>query len=166
MGFLSRFLIKPIERSFTTCLRVVQVDLFSDLRAKYSSEMNREAASTLAAQVVNFLKGEEIEEIVRVSDEPLRSQIIAVLPQVARRATEKMRTDRHTREIIVATLRMTSVLMFSKHGKAWLRSAGQLRIEQLLTEFGAEFPQEITPAVYEELTASYHANKRATLAAD
>jgi hypothetical protein len=143
----------------------MQVDLASDLHATYCSKMNDEAARTLAAQVVNFLKGEHIEEIARVSDEPLRSRIMAVLPQVEQRAREKMRSDLKTCEIIVATLRMISVLMFSKHGKAWFRSPAKARIERLLAEYGPDFPQEITPAAYEQLTAAYHALKRALKAA-
>ena len=165
MGFLSRFFLKPTEQSFTTCLRIVQVDLCSDLKSTYRSEMNDEAAGVLAAQVVNFLKGEDIDEIARVSDEPLRSRIMAVLPQVEQRAAECMRTDRHTREMIVATLRMTSILMFGKQGKAWFQSPAKARIERLLAEYGPEFPQETTPAAYEQLTAAYHALKRAAKAA-
>lgn len=165
MGFLSRFFIKPIEQSFTTCLRIVQVDLCEDLKSTYRSEMNDEAARVLAAQVVNFLKGEDIGEIASVSDEPLRSRIMAVLPQVEQRAAECMRTDRHTREIIVTTLRMISILMFGKQGKAWLRSPAKALIERLLAEYGPEFPQETTPAAYEQLTAAYHALKRAGKAA-
>ena len=75
MGLLSRFFLKRAERSFATCLRAIQVDLFADLSNIYSSQMDGEAASALAAQVVNFLKGEDIEEIARVKDEPLRSLI-------------------------------------------------------------------------------------------
>jgi hypothetical protein len=143
----------------------VQVDLYSDIYSTYRSEMNDEAARVLAAQVVNFLKGEDIDEIARVSDEPLRSRIMAILPQVEQRALECMRTDRHIREIIVATLRMTSILMFAKQGKAWFQNPAQARITRLLVEYGPEFPQEITPAAYEQLIAAYHALKRAMKAA-
>jgi hypothetical protein len=127
--------------------------------------MDGGAARILAAQVVNSLKGEDIDEIARVSDEPLRSRIMAILPQVKRRAAEFMQADRQTREIIVATLRMTSVLMFGKYGTAWLQSPAKMRIEQLLVEYGPEFPEEITPTAYAQLTATYHAVKRAAWAA-
>ena len=164
MGFLSRFFLRRAEDSFATCLRQGQVDLYSDLHNTYSSEMDDESARTLAAQVVNFLKGEDIEEIARVSDEPLRSRIMAVLPQVEQRAAECMRADRDTREFIVATLRMTSVLMFGKHGKAWFRNPAKTRIDQLLAEYGPEFPEEITAAAYVQLFSRYHELKRAAWA--
>ncbi len=76
-----------------------------------------------------------------------------------------MQADRQTREIIVATLRMTSVLMFGKYERAWLQSPAKMRIEQLLVEYGPEFPEEITPVAYEQLSARYHAIKRIAWAA-
>jgi len=127
--------------------------------------MDREAARTLAAQVVNFIMGEDIDEIARVSDEPLRSRIMAILPQVRQRAAECMQADRQTREIIVATLRMTTVLNFGKYGRAWFQNPAKMRIERLLVEYGPEFPEEITPEAYAQLTAKYHAVKRTAWAA-
>jgi len=165
MGFLSRFFLKRAERDFARCLRVLQVDLFADLGNIYSSQMEHEAADALAAQVVNFLKGEDIDEIARVSDSPMRSWIVAVLPQVRQRAAEYMQADRQTREIIVATLRMTSVLNFGKYGEAWFQDPAKMRVERILVEFGPEFPEEITPAAYMQLFAAYHAVKRTAWAA-
>ena len=165
MGLLSRFFHKSCDMEtaqelFETCLRAIQVDLFADLHNTYSLQMDREVAGNLAAQVVNFLKGADIDEIARVSDEPLRSRILAVLPQVRQRAAECMQADRQTREIIVATLRMTTVLNFGKYGKAWFQDPAKMRIERLLVEYGSEFPEEITPEAYAQLTAAFHALKR------
>jgi hypothetical protein len=171
MGFLSRFFHKRPEPSlddlddnFAMCLRLMKVDLCEDVRNIYSSQMDDKAARTLAAQVVNFLMGEDIDEIARVSDEPLHSWIMAILPQVKQRAAEYMQADRRTREIIVATHRMTSVLNFGKYGIAWLQSPEKMRIERLLVEYGPEFPEEINPEAYIQLFAIYHAVKRAAWA--
>ncbi|MGA3035652.1 MAG: hypothetical protein ABSD70_20395 [Terracidiphilus sp.] len=177
MGLLSRFFLKRAEREynqrslddlnkdFAECLRALQVDLFADLSNIYSSQMDGNAAKTLAAQVANFLKGADIDEIANTSDEPLRSRIVAILPQVRQRAAEYMQADRKTREVIVATLRMTTFLNFGEFGMAWLQSPAKMRIERLLVEYGPEFPEEITPAAYIKLIASYHAVKRAGWAA-
>ena len=51
--------METAQQLFATCLRAIQVDLYADLRNIYSSQMDSEAASALAAQVVNFLKGED-----------------------------------------------------------------------------------------------------------
>jgi hypothetical protein len=165
MGFLSRFFHKSsdmetAQQLFATCLRAIQVDLYADLRNIYSSQMDGEAASALAAQVVNFLKGEDIDEIPRVSDEMRRSVIRSIVPHVRQRAAECMQADRQTREIIVATLRLTTALNFGKYGRAWFKNPAKMRIERLLVEYGPEFPEAITPEAYVQLTAAYHALKR------
>jgi len=172
MGLLSRLFLKraewsfaQAEEAFTVSLRAIQVDLYADLKNIYSSQMDSDAAGTLAAQVVNFLKGEDIDEIAHVSDEPLRSRIMAILPQVRQRAGEYMQADRQTREIIVATLRMKSVLNFGKYGEAWFENPEKMRIERLLVEYGPEFPEEITPAAYIQLVTAYLAVKRTAWAA-
>jgi hypothetical protein len=174
MGFLSRFFLKRAEPSlhevdevFAMCLRQIKVILYEYVSNIYSSQMDGEAAKTLAAQVVDFLMGEDIDEhhIIARFDEPLRSWIMAILPQVRQRAAEYMQADRQTREITVATLRMTSVLNFGKYGIAWLQSPAKMRIERLLVEYGPEFPEEITPAAYVQLFATYRAVKRPAWAA-
>src|ERR1035438_8541285 len=124
--------METAQQLFATCLRAIQVDLAEDLCNIYSSQMDREAARALAAQVANFLMGEDIDEIARVSDEPLHSRIMAILPQVRQRAAEYMQADRQTREIIVATHRVTSVLNFGKYGIAWLQERAKMRLEGLL----------------------------------
>jgi hypothetical protein len=172
MGILSRLFGKRAEPSLdevdqvvSTSLRLLQVDLFSDLSKIYSSQMEHEAADALAAGVVNFLKGEDIDEIARVSDSPMRSWILAALPHVRQRAAEYLRADWQTREIIVATLRMTTFLNFWKYGEAWFQNPAKMRIERLLVEYGPEFPEEITPAAYAQLFSKYHAAKRTAWAA-
>ena len=167
MGFLKRFFRKSCDmetaqESFATCLRAIQVDLFADLSNIYSSQMDGDAAKTLAAQVANFLMGEDIEEhhIIARFDEPLRSRIMAILPQVRQRAAEYMQGDRQTREVIVATLRMTTFLNFWKYGEAWFQNPAKMRIERLLVEYGPEFPDEITPVAYAQMFSAYHEVRR------
>jgi len=172
MGFLSRLFLKraepsldELDKAVSTSLRLLKVDLFADLSNIYASQMEHEAAKTLAAQVANFLTGDDIDENARVSDEPLHSRIMAILPQVRQRVAEYMQADQQTREIIVATLRMTTFLNFWKYGEAWFQNPAKMRIERLLVEYGPEFPEEITPAAYAQLFAAYHAVKRAAWAA-
>jgi hypothetical protein len=173
MGLLSRFFtnrtkqdqsfneldLNKLDEYLSMCIRAMKVDLCADLNNIYSSQMENKLARTLAAQVVNFLMGEDIDGIARDSDEPLRSWIMVVLPQVRQRAAEYMQADRQTREIIVATHRMSSVVNFGKYEIAWLQSPEKMRIERLLVEYGPEFPEEITPAAYAQLFDTYHSVK-------
>lgn len=174
MGLLSRLfgkLAKPsldeVDEVVSKSLRLLKVDLFADLENIYCSQMECETARTLAAQVANFLMGEDIDEhhIIASFDEPLRSRIMTILPQVRQRAAEYMQADRQTREIIVATLRMTTFLNFWKYGEAWFQNPAKMRIERLLVEYGPEFPEEITPVAYAHLFSAYHAVKRTAWAA-
>ena len=167
MGFLSRFFLKraepsldELDKAVSQSQRLMKVDLCEELSNIYSLQMDHKVARALAAQVANLLMGEDIDEIARVSDEPLRSRIMAILPQVRQRAAEYMQTDRQTREIMVGTHRMTSVLNFGKYGIAWLDNPEKVRIERLLVEYGPEFPKEITPIAYMRLFTAYHAVKR------
>jgi hypothetical protein len=167
MGVFSRFFAKrsqpsldQLDEALSMSLRLLKVDMFADISDVYSPQMDNEVARALAAQIANFLMGEDIDEIAGVSEEPLRSRIMAILPQVGQRAAEYMQADRQTREIVVATLRMQTVLNFGKFGTAWFESPAKIRIEQLLVEYGPEFPKEITPADYMQIFTAYHSVKR------
>jgi len=174
MGLLSRLFLKREEPSLeevdelvSVSVRLLRLDLFADLEQLYSSQMEGETARTLAAQVANFLMGEDIDEhhIIARFDEPLRSRIMAISPQVRQRAAEYMQADRQTRGIIVATLRMTTFLNFWKSGESWFENPEKMRIERLLVEYGTEFPEEITPVAYAQMFSAYHEVKRTAWAA-
>ena len=47
-------------------LRVIQVTLYHALSEKYALTLDLENAKILAAQVVNYLKGEDIEDITQI----------------------------------------------------------------------------------------------------
>jgi len=154
--------LDEVDQLVSVSLRALKVDLCEDLSNIYSSQMDHQVARTLAAQVANFLTGEDIGEhhIMSNFDEPLRSWIMAILPQVRQRTAEYMQSDRQTREIIVATLRMMTFLNFWKYGELWFENPAKMRIERLLVEYGPEFPAEITPMAYAKMFAAYHAVKR------
>ena len=49
---------------------------------------------------------------------------------------------------------------FGEYGRVWLQSPAKTRIERLLVEYGPEFPEEIAPEPYAQLSAAFHAVKR------
>lgn len=169
MGLLSRLFAKRSEPSlgemdeaFTLCLRLLKVDLANDICNVYSAQMDHQDARGLAAQVTNFLMGEDVEEIARKSEEPLRSRIGAILPGLSLSAAKYMQGDRQTREIVVSTLRMVNMLNFGKYGTGWLENPAQKRIERLLVQYGPEFPEAVAPTAYLKMFGEYHAVKRKT----
>lgn len=137
-------------------LRLVQVTLCRILSAKYEQTLELETAKTLAAQVVNYLKGEDIEDVMQRSDEPLKSKIARISAQVPDYAARAMVEDKGTREVVVPTLRMKMVLNYWLIGDSYFKSADKARAESLLRAYGTEFPDEITPAAYWGLAQRYY----------
>ena len=137
--------------SFEMGLRVIQVCLCKTLKSQYSATMAGEPASLLAAQVVNYLKGEDIMAVMERSAEPLRSQIDRIKGQIPESAARAMAESRSTREVVVATLRMKGMLEFMRQGESYLMSDQHHRIYKLLSTYGAEFPEEINPGSYLEM---------------
>jgi hypothetical protein len=146
---------RRIVLSFEMGLRLIQVSLFTTLRAQYSLTMAQESASVLAAQVVNYLKGEDIVAVIHNSPEPLKSQIARIIDRLPENAARAMAENRSTRQVIVATLRMREVLKFMVDGEGYFQSAEHQRIYDLLSPYGPEFPDEIKPDSYLEMARRY-----------
>jgi len=128
--------------------KYIQVTLFIMLKSDYSAEMDAESAGVLAAQVGNFLLGTSVEDVIANSAEPLKSQIYKIKDRIPEYAHATMAASRSVREVVVATLRMRTVITFGLVGEAYMRSDEKERIERVLATYGAEFPEEIDPRSY------------------
>ena len=144
-----------IVQSFETGLRLIQVSLFSRLKAQYLATMPEESAKTVAAQVVNYLKGDDIALVIETATEPLKSEIARIAPQIPVHAAAAMAESQSTREVIVGTLRMREILKFMTDGEAYMRSDEHRRIFALLSPYGPEFPEEIKPDAYVAMAERY-----------
>jgi hypothetical protein len=142
-------------RSYETGLRMVQVSLFTKLQRRYLLTMPEESAEVLAAQVVNYLKGEDLVAVMENSPEPLRTRIASIRQQVPEQAAEAMRESFGTREVIVGTLRIREVLEFMLRGEGYLHSDQHQRIYEILSTYGPEFPEEIKPEKYLAMAHEY-----------
>lgn len=140
---------------FQVGLRAIQVSLYTKLRSQYSQSMDGESASVLAAQVSNYLKGENIAILIENTDEPLKSQIARIKDQIPEYAAKEMADSRSTREAIVATLRMMELYRFMKFGDGYMQSDEHRRIFELLAPYGPEFPDEIKPDKYLDIARRY-----------
>ena len=105
----------------------------------------------LAAQVVNYLKGEDVMAVMEHSTEPLRSEIDRIKDKIPESAARAMAESGSTREVVVATLRMRGALEFMRQGESYLLGDKPQRIYKLLSTYGAEFPEEINPSRYLEM---------------
>jgi hypothetical protein len=146
---------KRLIQSFETGLRLIQVSLFTRLRSQYLATMDEEAAATLAAQVVNYLKGDDIASVMLASPEPLKSRIVRIKDQVSTNAARALAESRSTREVIVATLRMREVVEFMLQGDPYLHTDQHRRIYNLLSAHVPEFPEEVKPERYMKMAERY-----------
>ena len=131
--------------TFNKQLRFLRVALYAELTGECQREFEPETAKSLAAQVVNYLTGAEIN-----GD---RNQII-------RRAEDKMSRDKFVRKMIVYTLRMKTVLLASKFGEGYLSSPEMKRGELVLGRYGAEFPEEARPGRYNLMFSVFFEEKK------
>jgi hypothetical protein len=146
---------KALVKQFEMGLRLIQVSLFATLKSRYAETMGSESATFLAAQVVNYLKGEDIALVIDQALDPNKSQIIRIKDQVPQFAVEAMAASRHTREVIVATLRMREIIAFMADGESYFQSNEHQRIYDLLAPYGPEFPEEVNPERYLAMAHRY-----------
>ena len=152
--------IQDAIKVFETGAKAIQVPLYAELKFTYSKEMISEVACVLAGQVVNYLMGEDIDEIHKNAQEPTKTVIGQIKDQIPKRAHQLMARDDSTREVIVATLRMISVLKFAIIGESYMTSPQKQRVENLLVEYGREFRYEMTPDKYMALAHTYYKQKK------
>jgi hypothetical protein len=142
-------------RSFETGLRMVSVSLYKKLTEQYLVSMPDETARVLAAQVGNYLRGEDIQAVMENSPEPLKTQMAEIRHRVPEYAEIAMRESLNTREVTVATLRMRETLGFMLQGEPYLHSDQSRRIGEILAAYGPEFPEEIKPGKYLAMAQRY-----------
>src|SRR6266404_539259 len=151
LKFLGKIVAGQNSKQFNEQLRRVKIYLWAELKTEYQRAFDMELASFLASQVVNYLTGEDLEQCYADADENNKSKIRQIKDQITTRADEKMLDDQTVRETIVYTLRMKTVLGFAKLGRQYLQSADKYSCEQILLKYGAEFPQEVTPKMYDQV---------------
>ena len=110
---------KRLIDNFERGLRFIQVSLYTKLEAQYSATMEQESAKVLAAQVTNYLKGDDVGAVMQSSIEPLKSKIARIEGLVPVSAANAMDKSVSTREVIVATLRMRAFLEFMLQGETY-----------------------------------------------
>ncbi|MGO9622573.1 MAG: hypothetical protein ACLPT6_14350 [Desulfobaccales bacterium] len=82
------------------------------LLCEFIEEMGFDKAQVLAAQVVNYLQGYDIDRMILESEEPLKSRIIAVKDIVKDRAIKVMDNKGEIKEMVVHELRVHKTLRY------------------------------------------------------
>jgi hypothetical protein len=82
------------------------------LLREFMGEMELDKARVLAAQVVNYLRGYNINRMILESEEPLKSQIIAIKDIVKDRAIKAMDDHPEIKEMVVHELNVHKILSY------------------------------------------------------
>lgn len=159
-NLLGKIVAGQNARQFDEQLRAVRLYLYAELKSEYEPYFGLELGSILAAQVVNYLTGEDLDESYANADDFNQSQIRRIKDQIVPRAQQKMFYDQILRETIVYTHRMKSVLMFARDGDDYLQSQNKKRSDAFLFKYGAEFHAEVNPKLYARLVARFRQAKQ------
>ena len=135
---------------------MIQVSLYNQFVKEFSREMEKETAGVVAAQVINYLKGDNIITVMNDAAEPLKFSIAEIKDHVPQAAANVMAASKNTREVIVATLRMRAAIEFMLEGKSYFQTERHERVERLLATYGPEFPEKITPGKYLKVAYRIH----------
>ncbi len=141
-------------------LRSVKVVLYVDFAARFKKDHAEDIAKVLAGQVINYLMGEDIEEVYQNAAEPLKSKIGQIKDQVSGLADKLMQSDAQLRQVIVYTLRMEDVYKLGEFGEEYLTSADKARIDRVLKRYEGEFTEEATPSLYSLIVTRFIQEKQ------
>ena len=158
---LQRFDKKTIEdfvkasHSFNQSLRLIRVILHCELKAELKQTVDAEYVGVLAGQIVNFLTGEVLNDCYQKACDGNKQKIDHIRDQILPCVHYKMKKDHKTRELIVYTLRMLIVFDFAAKKDTYLKSEQHKSRMDILSTYGAEFPIEASPVLYETIVMKY-----------
>lgn len=153
MNIFFRMASKKWDRLFQQQLRFIRVVLCTELGEEYKIfSFDDDLEKILAAQVVNYLTGVDIDSYIQnANDETIKIKIGKIKNIVKQSADEKMRNDNEVRKLIVYTLRMDITINSGIHGKKYFSTDEYKRKFELLSKYGSEFSEGLTQKMYMEL---------------
>ena len=133
-----------------------QVRELTQVVHELKNTVDEEYIGFLAAQIVNFLTGEAINDCYQKADDSMKLKIDKIRDRILPCAHDKMKKDYKARELIVYTLRMSEVFDFAIKKEAHLDSEQHKSRLDILSTYGAEFPIEANPELYEQIVTNYY----------
>jgi len=135
----------------------IQVMLCKEISKKLVEELTLEADVTrcLAAQIVNYYSGFDIDEQFKNMKESDKSNVAKIRQWIIPKAEEMLRNNYNLGRLIIYTLRMDIVYKFAMEGEKYLQSDEKKRKESILIRFGAEFTEEANPQLFDKIFSDY-----------
>ncbi len=131
------------ERSITVCL-------FTKLTAELIARgFPDETSKAISAQGVNYITGVDWEASVNNASAETKSVVGAHKSEIESAIRALLVKDKSVREILVYFLRIKTVVLAAHYGfDVWAKNPMKERIEQILSMYGREFPEEADPGKF------------------
>ena len=114
-------------------------------------------APLLAAQVVNYLFAEDINEMLNnQGSEVLKKRIERVERFIPKWADDAVKQDPMLAELVIQTLRMEMILRLESQGRGWLQSPRGVRVLEILKTYGGGVKKSLSPRSYRLLMDRWH----------
>lgn len=107
---------------------------------------------TLAAQVENYLFGEDLDEVVKRVDNKVKDQILQIKKHVPKWADDAMNRDKDFSEFVIQTIRMDMIFHQYLDGEKWLfEDPRGKRVSEVLMKYGGNVTENPDPKKYDKL---------------
>lgn len=128
---------KRTVRDVEQALPIAKLAIGKRLLLRFSGRYPEDVASVYAAQVMNYLTGNDIQLVFEQATEPLKSKLSQVIEYIPEVAIIEMRADPELRRTVLATLFWVDAIQHAK-GSAYLGS----RLKAQVDAVQSVFPQE------------------------
>ena len=109
-------------------------------------------STTLAAQVENYLLGEDLDEIIEKVTAEVKEKILQVKNNIPKWADDAMTKDKDFCEFIIQTIRMDAVFQDQASDSKWLfENPRGKRISKILMKYGSNVSESSDPKKYDKL---------------
>jgi len=119
--------------------------------------------NVFCGQTVNYLVGDGLVEPkadLPLDDKRLIKSIQPVIPEQAKQMM--LSANKEFRQVIVYTLRMRLYVNQMLHGTDWLNTPEGKNVRALLQDYGSEFPEQVSPKMFDEVVAGVANQVRST----
>ncbi len=134
MGFINIFITRNRFRIFKDLDQSCRFLLSMELDKEYS-ENGIERSTALAIQVVNYLMGDDFNEVYKSVSKEAKCEIDKIKDLIEKKADEKMSQSPEINELICRSITIKTELYSERYGRKWGKSVYKNNIGSLLLKY-------------------------------
>jgi len=156
--FRRKWTVDETAKAFPLWERSVTVCLCTKLNAQLIARgIPNETSRKIAAQGVNYITGEDWKANVSNAAAEIKSVAEAHKSEIEPAINALLVKDKSVRELVVYFLRIKTALLAACYGfDVWAKDPMKERIEQILSVYGPEFPEEADPGKFSAMAMNFH----------